>query len=225
MSYKGKHRAPGKIKPRLIQLGTATAVATVAPVLVPGIAQAATPNEILEVIALCESGNRNVNNSTGASTASGYYQIINGTWRAYGGTRFAPRAIGASRGEQTIVARRILAGQGLAAWEVVGNSCWRKNIGNAGNLPNRAIVSNEDSNPSGVVTKVNPPKKTVAPKPAPTLKTTAKKAAQSYVIKRGDTLQKIAKRNGTTWRALHDLNRATVKNPNLIYTGNTLRLR
>ena len=229
MSYKGRHRAPRNAGTNLRRLG-AVVLATSAPnVMGAQSANAATPNQILEVIALCESGNRNVNNSTGASTASGYYQIINGTWRAYGGTQFAARAIGASRAEQTTVARRILAGQGLAAWEVVGNSCWRKNIGRAGSLPDNARVVNEDSNRSGVVTKAPAPKTT--PKtikkttPTPSTRSTAKKVAASYVIKRGDTLGKIAASNGTTWRKLQELNRGTVKNPNLIYAGASLRLR
>lgn len=214
MSYKGRHRAPSNTVPRLRRLGT-VGIAATAPALLGALpAQATTPNEILEIIAKCESGNRNVNNSSGASTASGYLQIINGTWRAYGGLNYASRAIHASRAEQFIVGRNILAGQGIGAWNP-SRYCWGKKIGNP---PSRTQIVSEDSNRSGVVTRT------------PTVKkerthSTAQKVAKSYVIKRGDTLNKIAARNGTTWRALYNLNRATVKNPNLIYAGASLRLR
>lgn len=71
----------------------------------------------------CESGNRNVENSTGASTASGYFQFVNGTWRAFGGTEFSPRAIGANKEQQTIVANRAFARNGLRDWNA-SRSCW-----------------------------------------------------------------------------------------------------
>lgn len=222
----GRHRAPSKTKPRLIKLGSAALTATALPFTVVGTANAATPNQILEAIALCESGNKNIP-TRGKSSASGYLQIINGTWKAYGGS--TPRALHASRGEQFQVGQRILAGQGLAAWSE-SKSCWQ---GKIGKIPVKATIVSEDSNPKNVVTKIKPPApiqvksapKTVKRLPAPTAKSVAKKAARSYVIHRGDTLVKIAKRNDTTWRKLYSLNRDSVRNPNLIYTGNTLRLR
>lgn len=210
----GKHRAPSKTGPRLIKLGSVALAATTLPLTAAGTANAATPNQILEAIAHCESGNRNVPNSTGASTASGYLQIINGTWKAYGGA--TSRALHASREIQFQVGQRILAGQGLAAWSE-SRGCWQSKIGK---IPTRTIISTENTSPKTVVTRAKPPVRTVKA----SIKTTASKAAQSYVIKRGDTLVKIAARNNTTWRALFKVNRDTVKNPNLIYTGNRLRL-
>jgi LysM repeat protein len=238
----GKHRAPSKTGPRLIKLGSVALAATALPIVGAGTANAATPNQILEAIAFCESGNKNVPNSTGASTASGYLQIINGTWKAYGGS--TPRALHASRGEQFQVGQRILAGQGLAAWSE-SRGCWQSKIGK---IPVQATIKSEDSNPKGVVTVITPPPKTEeankVPLPTPdgvsaskvvkkgkekltppSTKVTANRVAKSYVIKRGDTLSKIARHNGTSWRALYNINRDTVRNPNLIYTGNTLRLR
>jgi hypothetical protein len=78
---------------------------------------------VLDRIAVCESGMRNVPNSSGASSAQGYWQIIRGTWRAYHGTQFAPTAMGASYAEQRIVAQRVMAGQGLGAWSS-SRHCW-----------------------------------------------------------------------------------------------------
>jgi septal ring factor EnvC (AmiA/AmiB activator) len=64
-------------------------------------------------IVMCESGGQNLPpNSAGAS---GYYQIIPGTWRLYGGT--GPAAWLASKAEQDAVASRIWdGGRGASAW-------------------------------------------------------------------------------------------------------------
>lgn len=75
-------------------------------------------------VVMCESGgNPRVVNRTAAGAANGYpaglYQIIGPTWRAYGGTRFAPTADRASVYEQGIIAKRILRAQGPRAW-----ACW-----------------------------------------------------------------------------------------------------
>jgi septal ring factor EnvC (AmiA/AmiB activator) len=64
-------------------------------------------------IVACESGGQNLTpNSAGAS---GYYQIIPGTWREFGGT--GPAAYLASKAEQDRVASRIWSGAGWQAWD------------------------------------------------------------------------------------------------------------
>jgi septal ring factor EnvC (AmiA/AmiB activator) len=63
-------------------------------------------------IVACESGGQNLTpNSAGAS---GFYQIIPGTWREFGGT--GPAAYLASKAEQDKVASRIWSGAGPQAW-------------------------------------------------------------------------------------------------------------
>lgn len=47
---------------------------------------------------------------------------------------------------------------------------------------------------------------------------------QTYVVKMGDTLSKIAKKYGTTWQNLMKLNPA-ITNPNKIYVGQTIRIK
>lgn len=47
---------------------------------------------------------------------------------------------------------------------------------------------------------------------------------QTYIVKRGDTLSKIAKKYGTTWQNLMKLNPA-ITNPNKIYVGQTIRIK
>lgn len=53
----------------------------------------------------------------------------------------------------------------------------------------------------------------------------AKKKAKEvyYTVEAGDTLTSIAKRYGTTWRNLQKLN--GIKNPNLIYVGQQIRVK
>jgi len=67
----------------------------------------------------CESGGRNLPpNSAGAS---GYYQIIPGTWQAYGGGQYAPSAYQATAQEQAVVASRIWdGGAGANQWVCAG---------------------------------------------------------------------------------------------------------
>lgn len=47
---------------------------------------------------------------------------------------------------------------------------------------------------------------------------------QTYVVKKGDTLRKIAKANGITVKAILALNPA-ITNPNRIYVGQTIRIK
>lgn len=78
------------------------------------------------------SGNWQDNNSGGHSTSSGAprggLQITDGTWKAFGGTDFAPTANLASKDQQIAVANRIAFSgykgtkpQGLSAWETITN--------------------------------------------------------------------------------------------------------
>ncbi len=85
----------------------------------PGVGAALGPSggwSIPYPIVLCESGGQNMPpNSAGAS---GYYQIIPGTWAEYGGTGAA--AYLAPKSEQDAVASRIWAGSGPSAWVCAG---------------------------------------------------------------------------------------------------------
>jgi nucleoid-associated protein YgaU len=50
---------------------------------------------------------------------------------------------------------------------------------------------------------------------------------RTYTVKSGDTLSKIAQREygeGSEWRRIYEANRDTIKNPDLIYPGQTLTL-
>lgn len=45
-----------------------------------------------------------------------------------------------------------------------------------------------------------------------------------YEIKKGDTLGKIAKHYGTTWQKIHTMNKDTIKNPDLIFPGQKIKI-
>lgn len=51
--------------------------------------------------------------------------------------------------------------------------------------------------------------------------------AKTYVVKEGDSLSKIAKReygDADDWRKIFEANRDVIKDPDLIYPGQTLKL-
>lgn len=48
---------------------------------------------------------------------------------------------------------------------------------------------------------------------------------ESYVIKSGDSLSKIAQSYpGMTWQKIYEANKDTIKDPNVIYPGKTIRI-
>ena len=75
---------------------------------------------------------------------------------------------------------------------------------------------------SRTTTKATPkPKPKAAPKPKPQ----PKPQPVMYHIKSGDTLSQIAQRYGTSVNAIQKLNPSQIRNPNLIYAGNTIRVK
>jgi len=51
--------------------------------------------------------------------------------------------------------------------------------------------------------------------------------ATTYTIKKGDTLSKIAKReygNANDWRRIFEANRDTIKDPDKIFPGKTIKI-
>jgi nucleoid-associated protein YgaU len=55
----------------------------------------------------------------------------------------------------------------------------------------------------------------------------AKEAEQTYTVKKGDSLSKIAKRvygDAQQWRKIHEANRDIIDNPDLIHPGQVLKL-
>lgn len=56
---------------------------------------------------------------------------------------------------------------------------------------------------------------------------TAASAGKSYTVVKGDSLSKIAKRfygDAQQWQKIYEANRDQIKNPDLIYPGQTFRI-
>lgn len=183
----------------------------------------------------CESGGSpTAQNAT--SSASGLYQFLTSTWLRYGGADFAPTAAQATAAEQTVVANRAFAANGLADW-APSRPCWGDELA--------SILGGHTTPPPPPPVKV-PPR--VAPKPKPTVAAAemvlpapkvapppvaAPKATPSpaaalglgtvHTVRPGDTLWGIAP--GHAWHALYERNHAVVgQNPDLIYPGQQLKL-
>ena len=178
-------------------------------------AQAATT--VWDRVAKCESGNRwHIN------TGNGYYgglQFSSSTWKAFGGRKYASQAHRATKAEQIAIARRVLAGQGPGAWPTCSRRAGltKKN----GKADRKAVPA---TNPGAAKAKASKP---VVKKAKPAVKGKSVSAIKRVKVVRGDTLAKIAKRYHVKggWRGLWNLNKKTLKNPNVIYVGQVLRVR
>jgi resuscitation-promoting factor RpfA len=180
----------------------------------------AAATSVWDRVAKCESGgNWKIN------TGNGYYgglQFAAGTWKAYGGSTYGNQAHQATKSEQIAIARRVLAGQGAGAWPTCGRRAGlTKSNGKADR--NATPATNPGASKT---TKVSDSKKKIAKKVAPK-KYSANASSKNIHVKRGDTLRKIAKRYHVKggWKALWKLNKKTIKNPNLIYIGQTIKIK
>jgi len=206
----GRHRASStasRIRRRATTVAAVAGVAAVTPLLAAGPAQADSVN--WDAIAQCESGG---NWST--NTGNGYYgglQFSQGTWLAYGGGKYAPTASQASRSEQIAVAERTLAGQGIGAWPVCGKRAGSSATYQPQGSAERATRSERRSTPA---------------RQQRTTTTTPVTGGETYVVRSGDTLGKIAAAQHVDggWKALYAANHAVVENPDLIFPGERLTL-
>ncbi|MFF9089349.1 transglycosylase family protein [Streptomyces sp. NPDC014991] len=192
---------------------------------------AAADNGVWDRIAQCESGgNWHIN------TGNGYYgglQFSAGTWRAYGGTAYAPTADQASRSAQITVATKVQGAQGWGAWPVCS-----ARAGAAGAAPATASgTSSRNSAPHSGATGNGSTRNNATPRSATTpsapavtperpAATTGRSASRgAYTVREGDTLSIIAARYGTSWQRLYAANKAVIgADPDLIVPGQRLAL-
>ncbi|MFD4834079.1 transglycosylase family protein [Streptomyces uncialis] len=212
-----------------------------------GPAQAA-DGGVWDRIARCESGgNWSIN------TGNGYYgglQFAASTWRAYGGTAYAPTADRATRAQQIAVATQVQRGQGWGAWPVCS-----ARAGATGAAPSAAKPP-AASAPKPAAPAPARPAAPAAPAPAapdsaaaptPDGERSAPRAANApqrtapaaapraperaadggsrghHTVRDGDTLSAIAERYATDWRRLYDANQRVIgADPHLIVPGQRL---
>ncbi|MEV8596735.1 transglycosylase family protein [Streptomyces sp. NPDC052012] len=188
--------------------------------LATGGTAAAADGGVWDRIAQCESGgNWHIN------TGNGYYgglQFSGATWRAYGGTAYAPTADRATKSQQIAVATKVQRAQGWGAWP----TCSAR-AGASGSAPAVGSVSGNQAPPKAAK-PAKKPAKSSQPAEAPTR--TAGHADRSasrgdYTVRAGDTLSGIAERHGTTWQRLYAANEAVIGgDPDVIVPGQRLEL-
>ncbi|MEP6649894.1 MAG: transglycosylase family protein [Lapillicoccus sp.] len=229
MHYHAKHAAQKRrsLKTRFAGIGVAGAAT-----IIGGIATAneAKALSIWDSVAQCETGQNWATNSVPGY--SGGLGFANRYWAAFGGTQFSSLPYQATREQQIIVAQRILAVNGPSAWPVCGPRAGltKANGGTASAAPTAAAAPTTSRSATRTA-----PKATTTPKT--TTKTTTKTATKpanttpavsgtSVTVKAGDTLSELAVKLGVKggWQALYRANTNLVKNPNLIYVGQVLRL-
>jgi LysM repeat protein len=230
----GKHRRPSKSFSRAFRfagLAGVTGTAIAAPLVTATSASAATQSQ-WETVARCESGN-NWHINTGNGFRGGL-QFTSSTWAAFGGTKFAPEADQATETQQILVAENVLAHQGKGAWPVCGHGLTRTQYSGSSGGSSSSTSRQHKSGKTHVITPsltkpaTSPHIAPVAPAPsapaAPSFE--SHEGHGSYTVKPGDTLSGIAAVHHVSggWQKLFELNRDTVKDPNLIYPGQHLRL-
>ncbi|MGW5611293.1 transglycosylase family protein [Streptomyces sp. NPDC003753] len=180
---------------------------------------AAADGGVWDRIAQCESGgNWHIN------TGNGYYgglQFSAGTWRAYGGTAYAPTADQASRQAQIAVATKVQQAQGWGAWPVCS-----QRAGAYGNAPAASGAEVSTRSSSKAATTESAPAKQPWKAPQRSTGHVNRSASRGdYTVRQGDTLSGIAERHGTTWQRLYERNKAVIGgDPDLIVPGQRLEL-
>ncbi|WP_411104632.1 transglycosylase family protein [Streptomyces sp. cmx-4-9] len=218
MGLRGRHRRyqPSSINRASLAV-TAGGAGIALPLIGAGVAQAASV-DTWNKVATCES-----TNNWQINTGNGYYgglQFTQSTWRAFGGTVYAPRADLATKDQQIAVAEKVLKGQGPQAWPACG-----KKAGLSRSGPAPAAVTPQGHGVKAPVQQAaaGAQPQGVAPRPTGT-----PVLPNPYVVAPGDSLSAIATRQHVEggWQALYETNRATVgADPNLILPGQRLTLR
>ncbi|MEU2223961.1 transglycosylase family protein [Streptomyces sp. NPDC018347] len=187
---------------------------------------AAADNGVWDRIAQCESGgNWHIN------TGNGYYgglQFSASTWRAYGGSAYAPTADQAGRSAQIAVATRVQQSQGWGAWPVCS-----ARAGASGAAPAAARSGSGTPAASGGAATRSAPERSAPTRTEPTRSAPAQTPRRpsagtgrgDYTVREGDTLSTIAARHGSTWQRVYAANKAVIgDDPDVIVPGQRLTL-
>jgi nucleoid-associated protein YgaU len=187
---------------------------------------AAADGGVWDRIAQCESGgNWHIN------TGNGYYgglQFSASTWRAYGGTAYAPTADQASRAQQIAVATKVQQAQGWGAWPTCsaragasGSAPDAPTAGSASTKSRSATSGSGTSGSSKTGSSANgSSESSVKASERSTAHSSRGASRGDYTVREGDTLSTIAAGHGTTWQRIYAANKAAIGgNPDLIMPG------
>ncbi|MEG9548876.1 MULTISPECIES: transglycosylase family protein [Streptomyces] len=232
LNSKGKHRRPSKAT-RIATLAGVTGAAVAVPLMGATNASAASV-ETWDAVAQCESGgNWSIN------TGNGYYgglQFSQSSWAAAGGTQYAARADLASKDQQIATAEKLLDLQGPGAWACAGAGGLTNDgvdpgvntgSGQSESKPEQAQPQRQAEQPTTRSEQREAPK--AESKKTVTTPTGEKveKGDGEYKVKAGDTLSKIAEKEGVKggWSKLFKLNDDIVEDADLIFPGQQLHLK
>ena len=206
ISGKGRNRGSVKATRLAVVTGVAGAAVALPMVTAPG-AQAASVGT-WEKVAQCESSG-----NWQADTGNGYYgglQFSESSWKAAGGTQYAPRADQASKEQQIATAEKLLDQQGPGAW-----ACAAEGGLTADGAPADVDPGNGGSG-SGTSQQS-------APEGQPDHRTQGG-GKGDYTVKAGDTLASIASAQGVDLNELYEDNRSVVSDIDLIHPGQKLQV-
>ncbi len=233
---RGRHRKPSN-HARTFGLATAPFVAAF-PMFAASASPAAAAGSSWDRLAGCESGG-----NWGINTGNGYYgglQFADGTWDGNGGEKYASRADLASRGEQIVIAAKVLDGRGWSPWPGcssrlgLGAEERREALATAAEIKAR-MNGNGGSQANGDSTAAGKQADKPAADRTPGDSSASQRAADNrgvqteratrgkhrkapkrlkarYVVKSGDTLSGIAGKRDVPggWQRLYRINKGTI---------------
>ncbi|MGH3312792.1 MAG: transglycosylase family protein [Streptomyces sp.] len=210
MLFSGKDRNRGPVKAARLAVVTGVAGAAVAIPMVTATGAQAASVSTWDKVAQCESsGNWQAN--TGNSHYGGL-QFSDSSWKAAGGTQYAPRADQASKEQQIATAEKLLDMQGPGAWECAGEGGLTADGASADVNPDSGSDSDANASPE------HEPQESAPAQPKPS-------GDGNYAVKSGDTLGSIAASHDVDWKQLYDDNKSVVGgDANLIHPGQKLQV-
>lgn len=225
------------------KLAAAVGAAGALAVALPAGAAHAASTSTWNAVAKCESGG-----DWSINTGNGYYgglQFSSGTWRAFGGTKYASRADLAGKSEQIAIAEKVLASQGWGAWPGCSAklglhgksgsvSSSQRNTSSSPKQSTKKSSTSSSKSSSHRSAKVTTKSHRTTERASrsqtrvATLSSTAPASwTQLYVVRAGDTLSEIAQAKGISggWQALYAANRGVIgADPDLIVPNQHLKV-
>lgn len=202
----GRDRRPAKAARFAVLGGVVGAAVAIPMVTAPG-AQAASVST-WDKVAECESSG-----DWQADTGNGYYgglQFSQSSWKAAGGTQYASRADQATKEQQIATAEKLLDKQGPGAWACAGEAGLTAD-GAPADVDASGSGESGDSGDSGGESAGNSD-------------AGSGQGKGDYTVKPGDTLASIAAAHGVDLKQLHEDNKSTVEDADLILPGQKLQL-